>query len=195
MKRALLALLALAGCHEATPARRRVRETATAMNPAALPEAPVSGTLAGRAFTLRTAWLRVVRRVGQERTDLVLSEGRPSRLCGRPTPDDARQVVLRFKGVTQVPAGALRIDGSDARREVFAEARGAHGTEGLGSGQALLVAEISPEGEVSGRVRACLPDAHGSCVGGSFRAQVCWDELDLDGPRGARDRATDGGAR
>ena len=36
-------------------------------------------------------------------------------------------------------------------------------------------------------------DAHGSCVGGTFRAQPCWDELDLDGPRGARDRAPDGG--
>lgn len=195
MKRSTLVFALLASCHEAPPARRPVRETAASMNPAALPEAPVQGMLAGRPFTLRTAWLRVVRRAGQERTNLVLSEGRPSRLCGRPTPHDARQVVVRFKGVTQVPAGTVRVEPSDAQREVFAEAPGAHGIEGLGSGHALLVTQIAPGGEVTGRMRACFPDAHGSCVGGSFRAQVCWDELDLDGPRGARDRPADGGAR
>ena len=198
MRHLALPLLALiAGCHEAPPARtHRARETAASMSAEAIPAANAQGTLGGRPFTLRTAWLRAVRRVGHERVDLVLSEGRPSRLCGRPTPNDARHIVVRFTGVTEVPAGAHRIDPGAQGREVFAEAPGEHGIEAVGGGSALLIAERPDGGDgVFGRVRVCLPDAHGSCVAGAFRAQVCWDELDLDGPRGARDRAGDGGAR
>lgn len=196
MKRLVLAFaFVFAGCHESAPVRRPVRETSASMNPATLPATPVHGTVAGRPFTLRTAWMRVVRRVGQERVDLVLSEGRPGRLCGQPTPRDARQIVVRFTGVTALPAETVRIDVSTPRREVFGEAPGAHGIEGLGSGSALVVVERSSPAEAAGRLRVCLPDAHQSCVDGSFRAEVCWDELNLDGPRGARDAPADGGAR
>lgn len=195
MSRLALAFLALAAlsCREAPPSRGPLRETAASMRAAQIPEAPLRGTLADRPFALQTAWLRVVRRARVQRVDLVLSEGRPSRLCGAPTPSDARQLVLRLRGVTALPAGELRVDGRDPLREVFAESPGEHAVEGLGSGNALLVIEQTAPDETSGRLRACFPDVHRSCVAGSFRARVCWDELDLDGPRGARDRAPDGG--
>lgn len=186
--------VALAGCREHPRVEHRVRERAEAMREALIPDAPVRGSLGGRDFALGSAWLRVERRAGQERVDLVLSEGRVSRLCTRPTPDDARQVVVRLRGATELPAGTLRIDADDGAQEVFAEHRGEHGFEGA-RGSALLVVTRSPAGDVSGKVRACIADAQGSCVGGTFRASVCWDELDLDGPRGARDRPGDGGAR
>ncbi len=193
MKRYAFVLVALVGCHESSPARRPVRETSDAMSLTAIPDAPVSGTLAGRPFTLRSAWLRVRARSNQSRVDLVLSEGRPGRLCSRPTPNDARQLVVRFRGVTALSAETVRIDAASPGHEVFAEWRGAHGSEGVGGGSAAVVLERVTDAEVVGRLRVCLPDAHGSCVGGTFRAQPCWDELDLDGPRGARDRAPDGG--
>lgn len=197
MRRLALACLAITAlsCREAPPPRGPVRETAASMRAAQIADAPLRGMIGGRPFSLHTAWLRVVRRERVQRVDLVLSEGRPSRLCGAPSPSDSRQVVLRLRGVTALPAGELRVDLGDPRGEVFAEVPGEHAVEGLGSGSALLVVEQSAPDETAGRVRACFPDAHGSCVTGSFRARACWDELDLDGPRGARDRAPDGGAR
>lgn len=186
--------LLMACAHPEAPPRP-VRERAASMSLAAIPDAPVSGSLGGRPFALRTAWLRLVRRVGQERVDLVLSEGRPSRLCMRPTPGDARQVVLRFTGAARVPAGLTRIEPEERGREVFGEAQGAHGYPGTGGGSALLSVARVDDGHAEGRVRVCLPEPRGGCLAGTFSAVVCWDELDLDGPRGARDRPGDGGVR
>lgn len=184
-----------ASCARHVEAPRAVQERAASMTLAAIPDAPVSGALGGRGFVLRTAWLRVVRRVGQERLDLVLSEGRPSRLCMRPTPGDARQVVLRFTGVTSLAPGELRVEPEDRAREVFAESPEGHGASGRGGGAALVSLDRADDARVEGRLRACVPLPQGGCVSGTFSAAVCWDELDLDGPRGARDRAGDGGAR
>lgn len=191
--------LALGACHETPHVTRPPRETAAAMSPGALPAAPLQGELAGHRFALRTAWMRVNRRAGHERLDLILSEGRPSRLCSRPAPADARQVVLRLRGVTAPPpVGTLRVETTDDAREVFAAVPGeheGHGMAGVGPGAALVVVETSSATELTGRARFCLTDAHQSCVAGAFRATVCADELDLDGPRGGRDRAPEGGRR
>lgn len=195
MTRAPIALILALGCARREEPPRAVRERAAGMNLAAIPDSPVSGTLGRRAFALRTAWLRVVRRAGQERVDLVLSEGRPSRLCMRPTPRDARQVVLRFSGAIRPPAGTTRIEPGERARGVFGEAAGAHGYVGTGAGSALLSIASVDDSHAEGRLRVCLPEPHGGCIAGAFSADVCWDELDLDGPRGARDRALDGGVR
>ncbi len=192
MSRALITLALLAACSHRAEPPRPVREGAAAMNAATIPDDALHGELDGRPFTLRAAWLRVVRRAGQERVDLVLSEGRPSRLCARPTPDDARQVVVRLPGVTRLPAGTLRIEPAGTAGEVFAEAPHAHGFASA-RGAALVVVTRADEGRAEGRLRVCLADAHGSCLAGTFAANTCWDELDLDGPRGARDRRADGG--
>ncbi|MFO0630058.1 MAG: hypothetical protein U0325_31145 [Polyangiales bacterium] len=192
MSRAPLVLALLAACaHRAEPPRP-VRERAAAMNPATLPDTPLRGDLDGRPFALRAAWLRVVRRAGQARVDLVLSEGRPSRLCAQPTPADARQVVVRLPGVTRLPVGTLRVEPAGTPEEVFAESPHGHGVTGA-RGAALVVVTRADDARAEGKLRVCLADAHGSCLAGSFAADACWDELDLDGPRGARDRRADGG--
>lgn len=192
MSRALCALALLAACARRAEPPRRVRETAAAMNPATIPEVPLRGELDGRPFVLRAAWLRVVQREGQRRTDLVLSEGRPSRLCGRPHPDDARQIVLRLSGVTRLPEGTLRVEPADAAREVFSEAPLRGGYVAARGAAVALIARADDE-RAEGRVRVCLADARGSCLAGAFTASRCRDELELDGPRGARDRSADGG--
>lgn len=192
MSRALLPLALLAACSHRAEPPRPVREGASVMNAATIPDAPLHGALDGRPFTLRAAWLRVVRRAGQERVDLVLSEGRPSRLCARPTPDDARQVIVRLPGATRLPAGTLRVEPSGTPGEVFAEAPHAHGVTSA-RGAALVVVTRADEGLAEGKLRVCLADAQQSCLAGTFAATACWDELDLDGPRGARDRRADGG--
>lgn len=192
MSRALIVLALLAACSHRAEPPRPVRENAGAMNAAAIPDAPLHGDLDGRPFTLRAAWLRVVRRAGQTRVDLVLSEGRPSRLCAQPTPDDARQVVVRLTGVTRLPVGTLRIEPTGTPGEVFAEAPHGHGVTAA-RGAALVVVTRAENEHAEGRLRVCLADARGSCLAGTFAANACWDELDLDGPRGARDRSADGG--
>jgi len=192
VSRAWVVLALLVACSHRADPPRPVRESAATMNAATIPDAPVHGDLDGRPFALRAAWLRVVRRAGQTRVDLVLSEGRPSRLCAQPTPVDARQVIVRLPGVTRLPLGTLRVETAGAAGEVFAEAPHGHGITAA-RGAALVVVTRADEGHAEGRLRVCLADARGSCLAGTFAAHACWDELDLDGPRGARDRRADGG--
>lgn len=190
MKRALiLAIVLFAGCREPDARTYAPRERAESMMPESVARSPVSGHLAGTPFTMRSAWYRVVRRPGHARLDLVVSEGAPSRLCARPTPADARQVVVRHEGTTALTPGPLRADPSpSAPFRVFYEHPGEHGFEGVGGASALVVIDAIEANVLLGRLRACFPDATGSCVGGAFRAEECRDELDFDGPRGGRTR-------
>ncbi len=190
MKRALATALVLSvGCREPEAHTYAPRERAESMTPESLARSPVSGHLGGRPFTQRTAWYRVVRRPGHARLDLVVSEGTPSRLCAVPTPAGARQVLVRYDGTTALTPGPLRADPSPtAPFRVFYERPAEHGFEGVGGASALVVIDAIEANVIVGRLRACFPDATGSCVGGAFRAEECRDELDFDGPRGGRTR-------
>lgn len=180
----VLAALLVAGCHEAPRREGAPRERSTSMQAGNLATAPVAGHLGGTPFRLRAAWYRVVRRPGHERVDLFLSEGNVSRLCGRPTPSNARQVLVRVPNARTLTRGELRVAATTTAMQVSYETPVEHGYEGVGAGEALVVLDTVESTVVAGRMRACFPDAQGSCVDGTFRAEECRDELDFDGPRG-----------
>lgn len=191
MSRPLAALLlALAACAKAPERPRPPAVLSAAMDLASVPPTAVAGSLRGRPFRTVEAWYRVSRLAGRERVDLIFSEGRAARLCGESTPELARHVWLRVPGVTQLAPGVLRVD-PPAASPLSAHYEWAEDEKWRGHGGgavALSVDEVSP-GAVAGRVRVCFADAAQSCVAGSFRAQECRSELDLDGPRaGIRQR-------
>lgn len=188
MKRAACLLLVVSSCREPAHHDGAPHERAASMHAGSLATAPVAGHLAGTPFRMRAAWYRVVRRSGHERVDLFISEGRSGRLCGRPTASEARQVLVRATGVRALPTGEVRVTAATPTMQVSYEVPEEHGYEGVGGGEALVVFDAAEGTAVLGRLRACFPDAHKSCVEGTFRAEECRDELDFDGPRGGGQR-------
>lgn len=193
----VFAALAAHGCDHYEPGGPPA-QTSAAMNVASIPTAGVSGTLGGQRFVLREAWYRVQRRAGRERIDLVLSEGRATRLCAESDPEGARHVWVRFPRWQRFSAGEYRIDPNSANpaMSVHYEAPREHAWEGRGVASAVVVIDEAAGDTVSGRIRACFGDATRSCVAGSFRAQECRSELDPDGPNAGnirRREAPDGG--
>lgn len=179
-----LALALLVGCSREAPARPPAERSAE-MQVASIPPTPVTGSLEGQRFTLRDAWYRVVRKAGRERLDLILSEGRVTRLCAESDPERSRHVFLRFPSWQRPVAGEYRVD-PGAAGAVFSahyEAPDERQWRGTLVASAVVVFD-APEGDtVDGRVEVCFGDATQSCVKGSFRARECRSELDPDGPR------------
>lgn len=174
---------ALAGCARPAPVRPPAIRSAD-MQVGAIPPTPVAGTLDGQRFTLREAWYRVVRKAGRERVDLILSEGRATRLCAESDPELSRHVYLRFLQWQRPVAGELRVD--PERAGVFSahyEVPDGRQWRGTAVASAVVVFD-APQGDtVDGRLELCFGDATQSCVKGSFRARECRSELDPDGAR------------
>lgn len=184
------ACASLGGCHRAAERPRPPAVRSQDMEVAAIPPTPVAGSLRGRAFRTVEAWYRVVRMPGRERVDLIFSEGHAARLCGESLPELARHVWVRFPGITQLPVGVARVDPPAAAPfSVHYEWTEREKWRGHGGGSAAIAVEEVVRGTVVGRAKICFGDATQSCVAGSFRAQECRSELDIDGPRsGIRQR-------
>jgi hypothetical protein len=189
----VLALVAacasLSACHREAP-RRPPAMRSQAMDLAAVPPTVVSGSLRGQPFRTVEAWYRVVRMPGRERVDLIFSEGRATRLCGESSPELARHVWVRFPGVTRLAVGVQRVDPPAVSPfSVHYEWAEHDKWAGHGGGSAAIGVDAVTPGTIVGRAKICFGDATQSCVAGSFRAQECRNELDLDGPRsGVRQR-------
>lgn len=183
------ACASLTACHREAP-RRPPAVRSQAMDLAAVPPTPVAGSLRGQAFRTVEAWYRVVRMPGRERVDLIFSEGRATRLCGESTPELARHVWVRFPGVTRLAVGEQRVDPpATSPFSVHYEWTEHEKWVGHGGGSAAIGVDAVTPGTITGRAKICFGDATQSCVTGSFRAQECRNELDLDSPRsGIRQR-------
>lgn len=177
---ALIAALCASACKAAAVAPTSV--PAAAMDLSAVPERAVAGTVDGVRFALREAWFRVERRKGRARVDVILSEGRATRLCATSEPEHARHVWLRLAGVTQLAPGDLRgAPSPDDTISAHWETRASGAWQGRAGSVALRVETVSPA-LITGRVRACFGPGAEGCVEGSFQARACVTELDLDGP-------------
>src|ERR1019366_5155122 len=77
-------------------------------SPAAIPEAPVSGTIGGAPFVARSARYVADRRVGYQRTDIQLSAGAAESACGPVVPANAPSVWIRLEGSAAIEAQELR---------------------------------------------------------------------------------------
>ncbi|MEI8255001.1 MAG: hypothetical protein WCJ30_04950 [Deltaproteobacteria bacterium] len=179
----VLVLAPEVGCRWKPEVHQHLAVRSSDMQVAAIPPPSVGGSIDGQAFHLRTAWYRVERRAGRERVDLILSEGTRARLCGDSTPERAREVWLRFPGVTSLQAGVQRVDPPAAtpfsihyERIVDDRWRGHTG------GAAVVSLDVVERTTISGRLRACFDDTSASCLSGTFRAEECQSELDLDSP-------------
>lgn len=194
MSRPLLAAALLVACRADAPAVSRVSPAAIDLD--AVPTAAVSGAVDGARFTLREAWFRVERREGRARVDLLLSEGRATRLCATSEPEDARHLWVRITDVTALTPGDLR-GGPTTSGAVTAhwESRASGHWEGRPGSVALRV-EAADGAAVTGRLRACFGPGADGCVSGTFLARRCESELDLDGPLAGNTRRApeDGGS-
>ena len=103
---ALVAVLCAGACKAAPAAPTSV--PAASMDLSTVPETAVAGTVDGARFALREAWFRIDRRASRARVDVILSEGRATRLCATSEPEHARHVWLRLAGVTALAPGDLR---------------------------------------------------------------------------------------
>lgn len=194
MKRAaVIVALCASACKAAPVAPTTV--PAAAMDLAAVPETAVAGTVDGARFALREAWFRIDRRATRARVDVILSEGRATRLCATSEPEHARHVWLRLAGVTQPVPGDLRgAPSPDDAVTAHWETRASGSWQGRPGSVALRIETVSPA-LITGRVRACFGPGAEGCVAGSFQARACVNELDLDGPLAGNVRGpSDGGA-
>ncbi len=162
---------------------RHLNMRANDMRVDAIPPPPVSGTVDGQPFHLRTAWYRIQRRMGRDRVDLILSEGGRARLCGESTPDRARHVWIRFPSVTALHTGVQRVDAPATNPFSIHFERILDGRwRGHSGGVGVVSVDTVERTTVTGRLRACFDDEGASCVSGTFRAEECQSELDLDSP-------------
>jgi hypothetical protein len=192
--RALLAAALLLACRAVDPVATATPPTAIDLE--TVPSAAVSGAVDGAPFTLREAWFRVERRAGRAGVDLILSEGRATRLCATSDPEDARHLWVRVADATSLTPGDLR-GGPTAAGAVTAhwESRASGRWAGRVGSVALRV-ESADRSAVTGRLRACFGPGAAGCVSGTFLARSCESELDLDGPLAGNTRRApeDGGA-
>jgi hypothetical protein len=149
-------------------------------SPAAIPEAPVSGTIGGAPFVARSARYVADRRVGYQRTDIQLSAGAAESACGPVVPANAPSVWIRLEGSAAIEAQELRPGpGAGGPWSVHYQVFGEDGWVGVGNGSAILsVRELGLDGRVRGGLAVCFPDAAKSCVSGSFVAPSCPPRID-----------------
>jgi hypothetical protein len=191
-------------------------QASSAMNFSTIAPATVTGRIAGRPFTARDIWYRVQRKAGRHRIDLVISEGRQTRLCAESDPEESRHVWVRFPEWQRFVVGEYRVDPSTTlpaptAMSVHYEApEEQHRFEGNQTASAIVSIDSAVGDTVTGRMRACFGDAEHSCIEGTFRAIECRPELEPDSPNAGNYRrreapsataypqpapaATDGGA-
>ena len=178
---ALLASVALLACGEPAPASGPPSTELSAMSVDAIPATPVSGTLAGKDFTVVEARYRVENFPGRERVDLLLSDT-PLRRCGLPIVREGRIAWLRFGGVTSLPTGEARLsaDAEDAPFSIHYEDPSAEGRTyaGRDGGDAVVSLGEGELGRIPGKVFVCFGDGQGSCIKGSFVATPCFSRVD-----------------
>ncbi len=163
------------------------QSVATSVSPDSLdlataPAALVAGDVDGARFSLREAWFRVDRRQSRARVDLVLSEGRGTRLCANSDPPRARHVLVRFPGAQALSVGVQRgAPGASTPVTASFESHASGRWSGRPGAVAIEVLTATPT-LVTGRVRACFGPGSEGCVAGAFQARLCVTELDVDGP-------------
>jgi hypothetical protein len=158
------------------PAAHDVQPAPT--SPDSIPEAPVSGTIRGRDFALRTATYIVDRRPGYEHVDIRLSAGEALSPC-EPAPD-ATSVWLRRKALREIQATQVHIaPGDQSPWEVHYQLKDAGHWVGNGDAAALIVINtVRSDLKLQGELWSCFADGQKSCVSGSFVATYCPIRID-----------------
>ncbi|MFO0644892.1 MAG: hypothetical protein U0326_01560 [Polyangiales bacterium] len=174
-----LALAVTASCQSPTPTTNVGADT---LDLGLTPAGAVSGELDGARFTLREAWFRVDRREPRARVDLILSEGRATRLCATSDPPHARHILVRVPRAQSLAVGTLRgAPGAETPVSANFETHASDHWVGRPGSVAIAIDTSTPT-LVTGRIRACFGPGAEGCVAGAFQARQCVTELDLDGP-------------
>lgn len=192
MRRALAIASLAIGCEGTTVA---TNVSPDSLDLATAPAGLVAGDVDGARFTLREAWFRVDRRESRARVDLVLSEGRATRLCANSDPPRARHVLVRFPGAQGFTVGVQRgAPGATSPVTASFESHASGRWNGRPGAVAIEVLTATAT-QITGRMRACFGPGSEGCVAGSFQARLCVTELDVDGPLSGnvRPSSDDGG--
>lgn len=188
MRRRIFAAAALVASCQGASATTNVSPESLDLGVA--PASAVSGDVDGARFTLREAWFRVDRREARARVDLILSEGRATRLCAASEPAHARHILVRFPRAQALAVGTLRA-APNAESPVSAMFETHASDHWVGRPGAVAVAiDTVTATLVTGRLRACFGPGGDGCVAGAFQARPCVTELDLDGPLSGNVRPT-----
>ncbi len=153
-----------------------------AANEDAIPVGPLSGKLAGKAFTVHTARYFVDQRPGYEKVDIKLYAGAAPSACGDVAPEKPAEVWLRRKGPERLKAGTFTVDVEKGGPwEVHYQVHQDERWVGYGDANALFViTDVDPDLKVHGELSACFRDHTGSCVAGRFTANYC--RITIDAP-------------
>lgn len=177
---AICALVALAACRndDVAPPPRAVEPPVATHG--TIPEAPVSGTIAGAPFALRDARFIVDRRLGYAHTDIKLSSGKSETPCGPIAPAHATSVWLRLDGPAKVVTTDMKLEPGKADAwSVHYQTWNGERWVGVADAAALVtIHEATPDGRLTGAIAVCFSDDAKSCVSGSFDAQSCPPSID-----------------
>jgi hypothetical protein len=160
-------------CTQQQPLRKDAKPAPTSVD--AIPEAPLSGSIHGQGFTVRSATYVVDRRPGYEHVDIRLSAAEAVEPCNEKTTATATSVWLRRKSAGELKATQARIAPNDgAVWEVHYQAQ----VDGrwLGNGDAcalIAVKTVAADLKAHGELWACFSDEFESCVSGTFVASYC----------------------
>lgn len=156
----------------------------------AVPEGPVSGTIAGNPFRSKNAYYTISRRAGGQRIDLFFLEEEHEH-CGLPGASSSLSgptVWIRIPGRTSLAPGELTAElaGENTMQAHYEVQQEGHWTGvGIGRSVGLLSIATIQEDIVHGHLLVCFDDGVESCVRGRFRAGECRSEVDLN-PAGER---------
>jgi hypothetical protein len=175
-----LCLVALSACKDESHFTPHKAIDPPVASPNAIPDAPVSGSLAGVPFQLRDARYIIDRRLGYAHTDIKLSAGKADTACGPLTPTTATSVWLRLEGAGRIDTKDVRL-GPDAKDTWTVHYQVFNGERwvGVGDGSAVLtIHEPGADGKLNGAIGVCFDDEKKSCVSGSFDAVACPPVID-----------------
>ncbi len=180
-------LLLACGCRDELHPRSHAPVEPPVLNPEVIADAPLSGTIRGVPFTLHDARYIIDRRPAYAHTDILLSSGTASSLCGPIDPASATSVWLRLEGTAPITTQNLRIEvGKESPWAVHYQVRAKDGWMGSADASAVLAMHApAPDGHVAGSLSVCFSDDAKSCVSGAFSAVNC--PITIDAPvRGAQ---------
>lgn len=180
---ALLLPLAATGCGKAraAPLPAGAASAGVADDLGSIPDAQVSGRVAGQPFALRTARYFIDRRPGRETVQIELMAGALEKPCESNSAVHDATLWLRETGASTIAPQTVRFGPLDKTQtwEGHYEVYGEGAWTGNGDATVLLVVEdVGSDLLLTGSISACFADAAHSCVAGRFAARYCPIRID-----------------
>jgi hypothetical protein len=144
-----------------------------------IPEGPLSGTIDGKSFAVKTAIYAVDRRLGYEHVDVKLYSTEIEEPCAKNDPGGPT-VWLRRRGAEPLVPGTARVAaGEPSPWEVHYQIK--EGRAWMGNGDAaasIVIRQVETDAKIHGELSAAFGDASRSLVAGTFVAQRCLISID-----------------